>query len=102
MLERVIKVKGGEFVCSTCNAIIPAGETAHTQFHIEVTEQRPADIDFALMPNHEPPTFRVILRTAGAIQFTRNQGRHIIITRKECDACNTKVKLATLRRNCFV
>ena len=105
MLERIIKVKGGEFVCSTCNTVIPAGETAHTQFHIEVEEaadQPRTELDFALMPNHEPPTFRVILRTAEAVKFNRSQGRHPVITRKECDACDTKVKLATLRRNCFV
>jgi hypothetical protein len=102
MLERIIKVQGGEFRCSTCNIMQPAGTVAHTQFHVEIAEQKPADIHIGFMPNHEPKTVCIALRTAAAVSHIRSQGRHPVITRKECPACDERARLATLRRNCFV
>ena len=102
MLERTITVRGGAFTCTTCNKDIPAGEIAHVQFHMEHVPDPPADIDFALMPNHEPPTFRIILRMPEPSRFKRHKGMHPVIDRKECGPCNDKVRLNTLRLNCFV
>jgi hypothetical protein len=102
MLERIVKIRGGEFTCSTCNTPQPAGSVAHTQFHIEVAEQKPAEIHVGFAPNEEVKRVIVVPRMVASNLHIRCQGRHPVITRKECDACDTKVKLATLRRNCFV
>jgi hypothetical protein len=102
MLEQHIKVQGAAFVCSTCNKDIPAGEVAHVLLHVETSPQQPAEIHVGFMPNHEPKKVIVVPRMAATREHLRAKGRRVVIDRRECDACNTEVRLATLRRNCFV
>jgi len=102
MLERIVKAKGAEFTCTTCNSRMAAGETAHIQMHVERAKQRPSKIHVGFAPNEEPKRVIVAPFATIFVEHTRCRGRHIVITRKECDACDTKVKLATLRRNCFI
>ena len=102
MPEQIITVRGAAFVCTTCNKDIAAGEISHVQFHMEHVPDPPAEIHVGFMPNHEPPTICIVPRMPEPSRFKRHKGMHPVIDRKECDPCNTKVRLNTLRLNCFV
>ena len=102
MLERIITVCGAAFTCSTCNLELPAGSRAHVQLHVEIAPQPCAEIHVGFAPNESPARVIVMPRMAASIAHKRWRVRFLVITRKECDACETRARLATLRRNCFV
>ena len=102
MQECITTVRGGAFTCSTCNAELPAGSRAHVQHHVEVAPQPCAEIHVGFAPNEAPARVIVAVRMAASVAHKRAKGRGLDVTRKECDACDLRARLAVLRRNCFV
>lgn len=102
MLERLIKAKSAEFVCSTCNKTSPAGSTAHILIHVEQLPQPPSEIHVGFAPNEEPKRVVVVPRMTPPIKDKRHQGRVLIIDRKECDTCHKHAARSIAVRNCFL
>jgi hypothetical protein len=102
MLERSDTVRGAAFICSTCNRELPAGSRAHVQHHVEVSQQACATIHVGFAPNESPPRVIVAVRMTPSVAHKRAKGHGLVITRKECDECDMRARLATTRRNCFI